>query len=115
MLWGLTHWRLHLLVLASTFVLFPVLGLTIAALPASERFHWLTQPSSALIQTSPVHSGLGADPAELQAEIDRSKAMIAAEAPGTVLTICDVRGSKITTWNELLSGRTWWRSVVRAC
>jgi sodium/bile acid cotransporter 7 len=31
---GLTHWRLHLLVLASTFVLFPILGLAIAALPA---------------------------------------------------------------------------------
>lgn len=45
------------------------------------------------------YSGLGADPAELQAEIDRSKAMIANEAPGTVLTICDVRGSKITPTN----------------
>jgi sodium/bile acid cotransporter 7 len=32
---GLTHWRLHLLVLASTFLLFPLLGLSIAALPAS--------------------------------------------------------------------------------
>jgi sodium/bile acid cotransporter 7 len=30
---GLTHWRLHLLVLATTFGLFPVLGLTIAAFP----------------------------------------------------------------------------------
>jgi sodium/bile acid cotransporter 7 len=31
---GLTHWRLHLLVLASTFVLFPILCLGAAALPA---------------------------------------------------------------------------------
>jgi sodium/bile acid cotransporter 7 len=30
---GMTHWRLHLLVLSATFVLFPVLGLAIAALP----------------------------------------------------------------------------------
>jgi len=28
-------------------------------LSLSERFHWLTQPSSGLIQTSPVHPGLG--------------------------------------------------------
>lgn len=45
------------------------------------------------------YSGMGADPGDLQAEIDRSKAIIAAEAPGTVLTICDVRGSKITPTN----------------
>ncbi len=30
---GLTHWRLHLLVLAATFALFPVLGLALRALP----------------------------------------------------------------------------------
>jgi len=30
---GMTHWRLHLLVLGATFVLFPLLGLAIAALP----------------------------------------------------------------------------------
>ncbi len=36
---GLTHWRLHLLVLASTFGLFPLLCLGIAALPA-----WITPP-----------------------------------------------------------------------
>jgi sodium/bile acid cotransporter 7 len=30
---GLTHWRLHLVVLASTFVLFPLLCLGLAALP----------------------------------------------------------------------------------
>lgn len=32
---GLTHWRLHLLVLASTFVMFPLLCLGLAALPGS--------------------------------------------------------------------------------
>jgi sodium/bile acid cotransporter 7 len=32
---GLGHWRLHLLVLASTFVLFPVLGLIVSRVPAS--------------------------------------------------------------------------------
>lgn len=29
---GMTHWRLHLMVLASTFILFPILGLTIGLL-----------------------------------------------------------------------------------
>jgi sodium/bile acid cotransporter 7 len=32
---GMTHWRLHLLVLATTFGLFPLLGLGLAALPAA--------------------------------------------------------------------------------
>ncbi|WP_296598904.1 bile acid:sodium symporter family protein [Phenylobacterium sp.] len=36
---GLAHWRLHLLVLASTFGLFPLLTLGIVALPA-----WITPP-----------------------------------------------------------------------
>lgn len=35
----------------------------IAALPPSERFHWLVAPSSTVIQTSSVHSGLCEDPA----------------------------------------------------
>lgn len=39
---GLTHWRLHLLVLASTFALFPVLTLGLTALPA-----WITPPELA--------------------------------------------------------------------
>jgi len=45
------------------------------------------------------YSGLGADAAELQAEMDRSKQLISGEEPGTVLTICDVRGSKVTPTN----------------
>ena len=43
-------------------------GGPIAALPASERFHWLVAPSSTIIQCSPVHTGLSEDPA---AELDR--------------------------------------------
>jgi hypothetical protein len=37
-------------------------GGPIARLPPSERFHWLTAPRSAVIQTSPVHAGCGDDP-----------------------------------------------------
>lgn len=35
----------------------------IAALPPSERFHWLVAPRSTAIQTSAVHSGIADDPA----------------------------------------------------
>ena len=35
----------------------------IARLSQAERFHWLVAPASAMIQPSPVHSGLCADPA----------------------------------------------------
>ena len=35
----------------------------IALTPPSERFHWLTAPRSDVIQSSPVHEGLCADPA----------------------------------------------------
>ena len=38
-------------------------GGPIAALPRGERFHWLVAPRSAIVQTSPVHTGLGDDPA----------------------------------------------------
>ena len=34
----------------------------VALAPPSERFHWLTAPRSDVIQSSPVHSGVGADP-----------------------------------------------------
>ncbi len=40
----------------------------IAALPQSERFHWLVAPSSTVIQTSSVHSGIGEQP---EAVLDR--------------------------------------------
>jgi hypothetical protein len=42
-------------------------GGPIAALEPSERFHWLTAPSSTIVQPSAVHTGLTADPA---AELD---------------------------------------------
>ena len=35
----------------------------VALAPASERFHWLTAPRSDVLQCSPVHGGLCADPA----------------------------------------------------
>jgi hypothetical protein len=38
-------------------------GGPIAALEPSERFHWLTAPSSTIVQASPVHTGLTSDPA----------------------------------------------------
>jgi len=44
-------------------------GGAIAALPASERFHWLTAPRSTVIQTSPVHVGCGDDPAATLADL----------------------------------------------
>ncbi len=37
----------------------------VAALEPSERFHWLVAPSSTVVQPSPVHTGLCADPAAL--------------------------------------------------
>jgi Protein of unknown function (DUF3037) len=43
-------------------------GGPVAALPASERFHWLVAPSSTIVQPSPVHTGLTDDPA---ADLDR--------------------------------------------
>jgi Protein of unknown function (DUF3037) len=35
----------------------------LALAPPSERFHWLTAPRSDVLQCSPVHGGLAADPA----------------------------------------------------
>ena len=35
----------------------------VAALPQSERFHWLAAPSSTVIQPTAVHTGLTDDPA----------------------------------------------------
>jgi len=44
-------------------------GGPIAALPRSERFHWLVAPRSAIIQPSPVHTGLCDDPALALAQL----------------------------------------------
>ncbi|MDX1530740.1 MAG: DUF3037 domain-containing protein, partial [Rhodothermales bacterium] len=38
-------------------------GGPVGLLPPSERFHWLTAPRSAALQTSPVHTGRTDDPA----------------------------------------------------
>ena len=43
-------------------------GGAIAALPQSERFHWLVAPASTIVQSGPVHTGLTADPG---GELDR--------------------------------------------
>jgi hypothetical protein len=45
------------------------------------------------------YTGLGSDLAELLAEIEKTKRIIATEPPGSVLTLSDVRGSKITPGN----------------
>jgi hypothetical protein len=37
----------------------------IAALHASERFHWLAAPASTILQPSPVHTGLCEEPAAM--------------------------------------------------
>jgi hypothetical protein len=41
----------------------------VARLDQSERFHWLVAPSSTVIQTSPVHTGLCEDPEETHARL----------------------------------------------
>lgn len=41
----------------------------VALAPPSERFHWLTAPRSDVIQSSPVHEGVGADPREALEEL----------------------------------------------
>ena len=44
-------------------------GGPLAALPHSERFHWLTAPRSTIIQTSPVHTGQCDDPQTALADL----------------------------------------------
>lgn len=56
---GVTHWRLHLLVLAATFVLFPILCLGLAALPG-----WITPAALA-----PGMIFLGCLPSTIQSSI----------------------------------------------
>ena len=41
----------------------------VAQLEQSERFHWLVAPSSTVIQTSPVHTGLCENPEETLARL----------------------------------------------
>lgn len=56
---GVTHWRLHLLVLASTFILFPILCLGLAALPG-----WITP-----VALAPGLIFLGCLPSTIQSSI----------------------------------------------
>jgi hypothetical protein len=41
----------------------------VALSPPSERFHWITAPRSDVLQASPVHEGVGADPRSALAEL----------------------------------------------
>lgn len=50
-------------------------GGPIAALPPSERFHWMVTPRSSIIQCSVVHAGVCVDPA---ATLDRLFAQLVA-------------------------------------
>jgi hypothetical protein len=50
-------------------------GGALARLDPSERFGWLTAPSSTIVQPSPVHTGLTDDPA---ADLDRLFAQLVA-------------------------------------
>jgi hypothetical protein len=50
-------------------------GGPLAGLDASERFGWLTAPSSTIVQPSPVHTGLTEDP---QADLDRLFGLLVA-------------------------------------
>lgn len=47
-------------------------GGAVAGLPDSERFHWITAPSSTVIQASPVHTGLCEDAAATLAHLMRT-------------------------------------------
>ncbi len=40
-------------------------GSPVGQLSQAERFHWLVNPRSTMVQVSPVHSGLCADPAAM--------------------------------------------------
>lgn len=43
----------------------------VALVSPSERFHWLTSPRSDVLQTSPVHEGVSADPRRALDELFR--------------------------------------------
>jgi len=44
-------------------------GGPVAELPRGERFHWLVAPRSAIVQASPVHTGLCAEPGDVLAQL----------------------------------------------
>lgn len=49
----------------------------ISRLSQAERFHWLSAPSSTIVQRSPVHTGLTIDPAATLEHLFRSLVMAA--------------------------------------
>lgn len=51
----------------------------IARLSQAERFHWLVSPSSVIVQPSPVHSGLCADPAAALDHLMRTMVRLPAD------------------------------------
>ena len=67
--------RPHLRVVEAVAAGDPRAGGAVAALPRSERFHWLTAPASTIVQPSPVHTGLTEDPG---AELDHLFATLVA-------------------------------------
>ena len=54
----------------------------IGALPPRGRFHWLTARRSAIVQTSPVHTGRAADPAAALASLMAQMVRCRVESPG---------------------------------
>ena len=50
----------------------------VALAPPSERFHWLTAPRSDVLQSSPVHEGVGDDPGR---ELEDLYALYVGERP----------------------------------
>ena len=54
-------------------------GGPIARLGFGERWHWLTAPTSTIVQPGPVHTGLAADPA---AELERLFARLVRRGAG---------------------------------
>jgi hypothetical protein len=70
--------RAHLAVIEQVAAGQPTAG-PIAALDPSDRFGWITSPSSTVIQPSPVHTGLCDDPAAMLRHLFSS--LVAA--PGT--------------------------------
>ena len=54
----------------------------VALAPPSERFHWLTAPRSDVLQSSPVHAGLAAEPAQALADLFAEYVLGAPAGPG---------------------------------
>ena len=77
----------------------------IAALPPSERFHWLVAPSSTVIQCSPVHTGLTDDPpGELERLVARLVRMSRLVWVGHATALIEVGGARLLT-DPLLRSR----------